>query len=90
MQSEELAGTMEKFRRIFATGTCYLATIPTYVGGPMAMGWGTDNTSLLDVPVEELASRYEAAGLSTRYYTPEVHKAAFALPGYVSKITGSR
>ncbi|NIJ41850.1 spermidine synthase [Parvibaculum indicum] len=90
MQSEELAGTMEKFRRIFAMGTCYLATIPTYVGGPMAMGWGTDNASLLDVSVEELVNRYEAAGLSTQYYTPEVHKAAFALPGYVSKITGGR
>ena len=47
------------------------------------MGWGTDDETLKEVPVEELARRYEAAGLVTRYYTPEVHKAAFALPRYV-------
>ncbi len=83
MQGDELKSTMEKFRRLFNVASCYLATIPTYVGGPMAMGWGTDDETLKEVPVEELARRYEAAGLVTRYYTPEVHKAAFALPRYV-------
>ncbi len=83
MQGDELKSTMEKFRRLFKVASCYLATIPTYVGGPMAMGWGTDDETLKEVPVEELARRYEAAGLVTRYYTPEVHKAAFALPRYV-------
>ncbi|WP_421863086.1 polyamine aminopropyltransferase [Parvibaculum sp.] len=83
MQGDELRGTMEKFRRLFKVASCYLATIPTYVGGPMAMGWGTDDETLKSVPVEELTRRYEAAGLVTRYYTPEVHKAAFALPRYV-------
>ena len=83
MQGDELAATMEKFRRLFKVASCYLATIPTYVGGPMAMGWGTDDETLKAVPVEELERRYAAAGLTTRYYTPEVHKAAFALPRYV-------
>lgn len=83
MQGDELQGTMEKFRRLFKVASCYLATIPTYVGGPMAMGWGTDDETLKSVPVEELTRRYEAANLVTRYYTPEVHKAAFALPRYV-------
>lgn len=83
MQGDELRGTMEKFRRLFKVASCYLATIPTYVGGPMAMGWGTDDETLMAVSVDELTRRYEAAGLVTRYYTPEVHKAAFALPRYV-------
>ena len=83
MQSDELQGTMEKFRRLFKVASCYLATIPTYVGGPMAMGWGTDDETLKSVPLAELESRYADAGLATRYYTPEVHKAAFALPRYV-------
>jgi len=47
------------------------------------MGWGTDDETLMAVSVDELTRRYEAAGLVTRYYTPEVHKAAFALPRYV-------
>ncbi|MFN4353325.1 polyamine aminopropyltransferase [Parvibaculum sp.] len=86
MQGAELAGTIEKFRRIFKVASCYLATIPTYVGGPMAMGWGTDDETLKSVPLAELESRFAAAGFSTRYYTPEVHKAAFALPRYVLDI----
>ena len=83
MQGDELQGTMERFRRLFKVASCYLATIPTYVGGPMAMGWGTDDETLKSVPLAELESRYADAGLATRYYTPEVHKAAFALPRYV-------
>lgn len=83
MQGAELKGTMEKFRRLFKVATCYLATIPTYVGGPMAMGWGTDDEALTAVPLGELEQRFAAANFSTRYYTPDVHKAAFALPRYV-------
>ena len=49
----------------------------------MAMGWGTDDETLKSISLEELAKRFEEAGLVTRYYTPEVHKAAFALPRYV-------
>ncbi len=85
MQGDELKSTMEKFRRLFKVASCYLATIPTYVGGPMALGWGTDDETLKSVPLEELEKRYAAAGLTTRYYTPEVHKAAFALPRYVER-----
>lgn len=85
LQPAELTSTIEKFRRLFAVASCYLATIPTYVGGPMAMGWGTDDASLIEVPVETLHARFAAAGFETRYYTPEVHKAAFALPRYVQK-----
>ncbi|ABS62206.1 spermidine synthase [Parvibaculum lavamentivorans DS-1] len=83
MQGSELKATMEKFRRLFKEATCYLATIPTYVGGPMAMGWGTDDATLTSLPLEEIERRFAEEGFATRYYTPEVHKAAFALPRYV-------
>lgn len=83
MQASELIGTMEKFARLFAVATCYMATIPTYVGGPMAMGWGTDNQKLLAVPIDQLKERFKAANFRTRYYTPDVHLASFALPQYV-------
>ncbi|ANK82398.1 MAG: spermidine synthase [Rhizobiales bacterium NRL2] len=86
LQGAELTGTMRAFGQLFADRTCYLATVPTYVGGPMAFGFGTDDTSLRRVAVETLADRYRKAGLSTRYYTPEVHRAAFALPGYVQEL----
>ncbi|HEX7776338.1 MAG TPA: polyamine aminopropyltransferase [Parvibaculum sp.] len=86
LQPAELQGTLAKFRRLFASPHCYLATIPTYVGGPLAMGWGTDDEFLTAVTVDTLRRRFADAKLTTRYYTPEVHKAAFALPRYVQDL----
>jgi spermidine synthase len=55
----------------------------------MTMGWATEDRSLRQVPVETLAHRYAAAGsFSTRYWTPEVHKAAFALPRFIADLVG--
>ena len=82
MQGSELAGTMRAFQALFADAACYIASVPTYVGGPMAFGWGTDGAAR-QAPVETLRARYRESGIRTRYYTPEVHAAAFALPGYV-------
>jgi len=85
LQGAELTGTMRAFRALFADWTCYLATVPTYAGGPMAFGWGTDGDAR-QVDPATLVARFDAAGLTPDYYTPEVHKAAFALPGYVRRL----
>ena len=85
MQGSELAGTMRAFRALFADPACYIASVPTYVGGPMAFGWGTDGAARR-TPVETLRARFAESGIRTRYYTPEVHVAAFALPGYIGAL----
>jgi spermidine synthase len=85
LQGAELTGTMRAFRALFADATCYLATVPTYAGGPMAFGWGTDGDARA-VPLDLLEARFAASSLTPGYYTPEVHKAAFALPGYVKAL----
>ena len=85
LQGDELTNTMRAFKALFADWTCYLATIPTYAGGPMAMGWGSKGDAR-KVSLEVLRARFDAAGLDVGYYTPEVHLAAFALPGYVTKL----
>lgn len=86
MQPDELKNTVAHLRHLFADASCYLASIPTYVGGPMALGWASDNAALRAVDVSVLSDRFAKAGFKTRYYTPEVHKGAFALPVYVSEI----
>ena len=85
LQPDELTSSIGKFRRLFADGSCYLATIPTYVGGPMAMGWASDNASLRKQSIEEISARFASCGFETKYYTPDVHVGAFALPRYVEK-----
>ncbi len=85
MQGAELTNTMRAFKALFSDWTCYLATIPTYAGGPMALGWGT-NGDARSVDLPTLEARYKAAGIETNYYTPAVHLGAFALPGYVQRL----
>ncbi|MEX5729021.1 spermidine synthase [Rhodovulum iodosum] len=85
MQGDELTDTLRAFKALFADWGCYLATVPTYAGGPMAFGWGTDGGARA-VPLDTLEARFAAAAIETGYYTPAVHKAAFALPGYVQDL----
>jgi spermidine synthase len=84
-QPGELKSSIAKFRRLFADSACYVAAIPTYIGGHMAMGWATDNRRLRRTTVRTLAARYRRAGsFSTQYWTAEVHVAAFALPRFIA------
>jgi spermidine synthase len=90
MQSDELTTTVGHFRKLFADANCYVAAIPTYIGGHMAMGFATDNKRLRDTPLKTIAERYRKAGrFSTKYWTPEVHKAAFALPRFIADLVAS-
>jgi spermidine synthase len=84
-QPGELTSSIAKFRKLFADGSCYIAAIPTYVGGHLAMGWATDNKALRKTPAKTLAARYRKAGsFRTQYWTPEVQAAAFALPRFIA------
>ena len=85
-QLSELTSSIGKFRALFADGACYVAAIPTYVGGHMAMGWASDNKNLRRTPVKTIAARYRSAGsFATRYWSPEMHVAAFALPRFIAE-----
>jgi spermidine synthase len=89
-QPQELTKGVAKFRRLFKDGTCYVAAIPTYVGGHMAMGWATDNPKLRRLPESTIAVRYARAGrFRTKYWSPATHKAAFALPRFIQELVDS-
>ncbi len=80
---EHLAETSAIFASLFKATSPYLCTQPCYFGGPFALNCGSDDAVLLDVPEATLARRMGKRGIATRYYTPAVHRAAFALPKYV-------
>ncbi len=86
-QPRELVSSIAKFRRLFADARCYIAAVPTYVGGHMAMGWASDDKQLRHTSARTLAARYRrAGGFATQYWTPEVQIAAFALPRFIEEI----
>lgn len=67
-------------RGIFPLARLYLASIPTYPSGLWSFTLGSKAFDPLEVSPER------SAALSTRYYSPEVHRAAFALPGFVREL----
>ena len=80
---EHLAETSAIFASLFKATSPYLCTQPCYFGGPFALNWASDDKDLLAIPEATLARRMAKRGIAARYYTPAVHRAAFALPEYV-------
>ncbi|MGL5977426.1 MAG: polyamine aminopropyltransferase [Erysipelotrichaceae bacterium] len=71
-----------KLSAVFANTSLYQATIPTFPAGSWMFGCASKQKKS---PVScdwEWWSRLE---ISTHYYNPEVHVAAFALPNYIRK-----
>lgn len=83
LQIDEVKNTRRRMSAHFIDQTFYCAAIPTYYGGIMTFAWGTDNTALRQTTVEELQARFQKADFRTRYYSPAIHQASFALPQYV-------
>lgn len=83
MQADEVTMTYRRRRKAFKDVGFYVAAVPSYYGGFMTLGWASDAPKLRRVPAPTLARRFAAARLRTKYYTPEIHAAAFALPQFV-------
>ncbi len=83
LQGPELQSSVRAFRKLFKEGGCYLAVVPTYNGGFMALGWATDNLKLRKTPVATIARLAKAAKLKTRYFTPEMFTGGFCLPQFI-------
>ncbi|MGA2894858.1 MAG: polyamine aminopropyltransferase [Xanthobacteraceae bacterium] len=87
LQPKELTSMLNKLGRLFAISTCFVAPIPTHLGGHLAMGFTTDNSKLPHTPAKIIAERYRKAGsFKTMYWTPEVHVAAFAQPRFIADL----
>jgi len=87
MQADELRETSLRQSLCFPHVGAYVAAVPTYVGGFMTMGFAAKQPGLDRVPASKLRDRAAAAGIlgSTRYWTPEVQVASFALPAYIAR-----
>jgi spermidine synthase len=86
MQPDEVSNTWKRFENVFADRAFYLVPVPTYIGGFMSLAWGSTDARARSTSVDVLRQRWQEAAMTTRYYTPEVHAAAFALPRYVQDL----
>ena len=85
MQADELRETSARQKLFFRYVSAYVAAVPTYVGGFMALGIAAKTPGRLGVA--EIAARAAAAGImgTTLYWTPEIHAGSFDLPPYIAR-----
>lgn len=86
LQPDQLAAVAARLRTSFADVDAYMAAVPTYYGGAMAFTWASDGDARRTVALAGLERRYVEAEIETRYYAPDVHLAAFALPRFVRRL----
>lgn len=85
-QRDEAANAIAAFRRLGLEAACYIAAVPMYYGGEMTFGIAARAAAALSPATATLRERYDAAGFSTRHYTPDVHAAAFVLPPWIDDL----
>lgn len=77
---QQFRNAYHNIARVFPITRVYLASIPTYVGGP----WSFTIGSKKHQPDLLCSDRIQPPGL--KYYNREVHKASFVLPGFVARM----
>ena len=86
MQGDEVTMTYRRRKVSFKDVGYYVAAVPSYYGGFMTLGWASDEARLRAVSLATLKRRFAAIRVKTKYYTPEIHRAAFALPAFAQKL----
>jgi spermidine synthase len=84
VQPDEAQDTYRRLDRLFADAALYLTQVPTYAFGYMTLGWGAKSGRARATAPETIQSRFEAANIETRYYTPGIHAGCFNLPAYMA------
>ncbi len=84
MQPTEIVHVNKALKKSFKHTSFYFAAVPTYVGGVMAFGFATDSASNLQP--ESIERNYPSFAKEFRYYTPSIHKAAFAMPKFIEDL----
>lgn len=86
-QPDVIRGALKAMRACFPLARLYLGFVPTYPAGLWAFALGTRGRDPLAVPADELQERFAPLRGKTRYFTPEVFRAAFALPPFVAELS---
>lgn len=87
-QRDEYVAAHKRLSQVFRDCAFLLVPVPTYSGGHMALAWASDDAANRERPAAVIARRFAEAAIETRYYTPDVHAAAFALPAFMRRALG--
>ena len=85
LQPDVLTRTLRAMRPHFPQVHVYLGHVPTYPAGLWSFSLAARGLDPM-VDASTLRGRFDALGLTTRYYTPDVHRAAFVLPPFIQEL----
>jgi spermidine synthase len=83
LQKDEFISTLKNRSKHFKDVGFYVAPIPTYVGGFMALGWASDCADYRGLSEETLRQRLTRVTGPMHYYNPGMHNASFCLPQFM-------
>jgi spermidine synthase len=86
LQRDVFAATTANLASAFKFAGCYLLASPSYIGGHLAIGWGSDGVRADSPSLDVLEERIARSRLRLQYYSAGIHKAAFALPPYIAEL----
>jgi spermidine synthase len=89
LQPGELKAVATRLRQVFADVGAYTASVPTYYGGSMAFAFASDDPTKRRPAIALLERRFAESGVVTRYYMPDLHLAAFALPRFMRELVSA-
>lgn len=85
-QSGELRSALGNLASAFPSVELHTGHVPTYPGQLWTYASATDGPPASSVPAADIRRRLDDRGIETRYYTPELHAAAFALPAFLRRV----
>lgn len=83
LQQDEVITTRRRLSPYFEDQSFYTVAVPTYIGGVMTLAWGSDNAELRQLSTDQITTRFQNSGITTRYYNAQVHAGCFGLPQYL-------
>ena len=81
-----LTATTKALGSLYKQVAPYACTHPSYFGGEFCINWASDESGHLAMPTTTVSRRAKRRGITTKYWTPALQNACFALPGYIDKI----
>lgn len=78
-QPDQLDDIRGRLAPSFAAARPFMAPVPTYAGGMLALIAASPSHRTLKPSMQALRARFQRLQGRTRYYTPYVHQAAFAM-----------
>jgi spermidine synthase len=85
-QSEELRTAVRNTSLVFPVVETYVGFVPSYPGAVWTFTAATVGSPVSAADADVIRSRMSARGVAPRMYTPELHSALFALPGFIREI----